>query len=56
MPPGTILQLLVGIVALALLWTTWYFKQSDNKKKVVDDKDKIIDSLDGADDIMRGSK
>lgn len=43
MPPGTILQLMVGIVALALLWTTWWFKRNDSKQKDKDDNDKKID-------------
>lgn len=56
MPPGTILQLLVGIVALALLWTTWWINTSSAKKKDVEDEDKTIDSFSSADDIMRDSK
>lgn len=38
MPPGTIIQLLVGVCALALLWTTWWFKRTDSKKQ---ERDKL---------------
>ncbi len=52
MPPGTILQLLVGLVALALLFLTWWIKNHDEIKKKVNDEDKKIDAVSDADDTL----
>lgn len=53
MPSGTILQLLVGIIALALLWTTWWFKRQDAIKKERSDAKKAISDAIASGDISR---
>lgn len=53
MPPGTIIQLLVGIVALAIMFFTWLNKKNDAKEKVIEDEDKKIDSANSFDDFVR---
>lgn len=52
MPTGSIVQLVCGIIALALVWTTWWMKRNDSRIKERDEEDKRIDATDNADDVL----
>lgn len=52
MPPGTLLQFLVGLVALVLLFFTWWIKSNDSKTKTKDDIDKDIDNANDAHSLL----
>lgn len=50
-----VLQLLVGLVALAATIWAWWANANNAKNQRIADEDKKIDSANGADDIMRDS-
>lgn len=53
MTPTTWWQVIGSIVALALVWTTWWFKRTDDQKKAKYDLDKEIDNADSIVDFIR---